>query len=186
MDAFTSSFKPHPSECGRSVKLSAIDHIAPRDYLVVFFFFRLSPTSDKARIFQELEQGLFATTQQIPEILCSVSASPGDRDELQLLFDDDAGAAVSYKDYASGSLSRLWRHGRFQELEREHFPYCKLESKLLLAPVQLHSGRKRSLALQANFIDGGLILSTRIHVSVTERVRNDVASNLTVWLASVV
>ncbi|KAI6855387.1 hypothetical protein KC343_g688 [Hortaea werneckii] len=163
METLTSTFKPHRDRCGRPVKLSPIDQIAPRDYNIIYFFFRERPGEEKESIFRNLEQGLQATIAQIPELLCSVAERQGDRDELELVYGRDNGAAISFKDYTSGQSCEQWRHGSFQDLEREHFPYYKLESKLLLSSPELPGGQLRCLAMQANFIPGGLILSTRLH-----------------------
>ncbi|KAI6914897.1 hypothetical protein KC318_g315 [Hortaea werneckii] len=154
MDTFTSTFKPHRERCGRPVKLSPIDQIAPRDYHIIYFFFRQQPGIEKESIFRNLEQGLQATTAQIPELLCSVVERPGDRDELELVYGRENGAAICFKDYTSGQFGQQWQHGSFQDLEREHFPYYKLESRLLLAPPELPGGQLRCLAMQANFMLG--------------------------------
>lgn len=150
METLTSTFKPHRDRCGRPVKLSPIDQIAPRDYNIIYFFFRERPGEEKESIFRNLEQGLQATIAQIPELLCSVAERQGDRDELELVYGRDNGAAISYKDYTSGQSCEQWRHGSFRDLEREHFPYYKLESKLLLSSPELPGGQLRCLAMQAN------------------------------------
>ncbi|KAI6823988.1 hypothetical protein KC332_g8548 [Hortaea werneckii] len=163
METITSTFKPHRERCGRPVKLSPIDQIAPRDYHIIYFFFQQQPGVEKESIFRNLEQGLQATIAQIPELLCSVVERRGDRDELELVYGTENGAAICFKDYTSGQLGQQWQHGSFHDLEREHFPYYKLESRLLLATPELSGGQLRCLAMQANFIPGGLILSTRLH-----------------------
>ncbi|RMZ07908.1 hypothetical protein D0864_01896 [Hortaea werneckii] len=154
METLTSTFKPHRDRCGRPVKLSPIDQIAPRDYNIIYFFFRERPGEEKESIFRNLEQGLQATIAQIPELLCSVAERQGDRDELELVYGRDNGAAISFKDYTSGQSCEQWRHGSFQDLEREHFPYYKLESKLLLSSPELPGGQLRCLAMQANLMLG--------------------------------
>ncbi|KAI7339884.1 hypothetical protein KC367_g8190 [Hortaea werneckii] len=154
METFTSTFKPHRERCGRPVKLSPIDRIAPRDYHIIYFFFQQQPGVEKESIFQNLEQGLQATIAQIPELLCSVVERRGDRDELELVYGRENGAAICFKDYTSGQLGQQWQHGSFHDLEREHFPYYKLESRLLLATPELSGGQLRCLAMQANFMLG--------------------------------
>ena len=150
METFTSTFKPHRERCGQPVKLSPIDQIAPRDYHIIYFFFRHQPGVEKEGIFRNLERGLQATIAQIPELLCSVVERQGDRDELELMYGRENGAAICFKDYTLGQFSQQWQHGSFQDLEREHFPYYKLESKLLLAAPEVPGAQLRCLAMQAN------------------------------------
>ncbi|KAJ6786417.1 hypothetical protein PWT90_04039 [Aphanocladium album] len=158
--------KPDPSSHGQLVKLSAIDQIAPRDYLRTFLFFPLSPTADKHQIFDALYMALARTASEIPEILCCVQLSTGShREEVELLFDSAIGAEVHYTDYTSSRLRGLWTCGTFEQLEREHFPLSKIPGHLLFGIATALSGEAQlpALTLHANFIQGGLVLNIRLH-----------------------
>lgn len=166
METLTTILKPDAAACGRTINLSAIDQIAPRDYLAVHFFFRLRPDANKLRIFQQLETGLLRASREVPEVLCSVGHCANERDELELLYHSESGASVTYKDYTTGSLRNQWPHGSFDDLERAHYPYAKLDRRLVLGVGEpSDAARKPSLAVQANFIEGGLVLTTCLHVS---------------------
>lgn len=166
MDTITSIVKADPEACGRTIKLSQIDQIAPRDYVVHFTCFRLCDGEDKERIFKRLETGLLNATKEIPQTLCSVRKCQNDREELELVYSSTSGATIVFKDYTCTRSKASWPHGSYDDLERQHFPLSKLERHLLL-PLDNASEPDQfpSLALQANFIQGGLILTSCLHVS---------------------
>ncbi|KAI8407705.1 hypothetical protein FOFC_13146 [Fusarium oxysporum] len=108
---FTSTtIQPQPNTHGRIVKLSAIDQIAPRDYISSCLFFPVSQNSDKRHIFHLFERALVNTISDIPELACSVRRPIGnDREEVELLFDSKQGARLNYRDYTAPELRTLWK-----------------------------------------------------------------------------
>lgn len=168
METLTTTITPDVRVCGQTIQLSPIDQIAPRDYNVVFLFFPLDRNANKVRIFQELEVALSRTAEQVPQIVSIVRKCQNNRGELELQYNANHGAHLSLKDYTTSSTSHLWPHGSFAELESEHFPMLKLERHLLLnIDHKLKLDQYDSLpglCVQANFIEGGLILSTCLHV----------------------
>lgn len=166
MEAITSMIRPNPDLYGRTTRLSVIDQIAPRDYNSIHFFFRLPKDADKRLIFKDLEGGLLATAYQIPQLMCCICKADNDRDELELRYSAKSGATIAYRDYTSPKLRDQWPHGNFDDLEREHFPLTKLERQRVLAATPPPGAeRLPALAVQANFIEGGLILTACLHVS---------------------
>lgn len=178
MEAVTTLIRPAEELCSRTIRLSAIDQIAPRDYNVVHLFFRLPGKASKLRIFQELEIALVNTASEIPEVVCVVRKCKNDREEVELVYNPSSGAELSFQDYACSSNEHQWPHGTFDDLAREHFPMSKLERRLLLGPLKpLDDGQVPGLVLRANFIQGGLILSTSLHVSLV-RARGGLLAQL--------
>lgn len=168
MDTTTSIIRPDPASYGKTTRLSVIDQIAPRDYTSIHFFFRLSDDADKGSIFNNLETGLLKTAHEIPQLMCCICKADNDRDELELRYSANSGAIITYKDYTSAKLRDQWPNGRsFDDLEREHFPLSKLERhRVLAATPPPGAERLPALAVQANFIEGGLILTACLHVRI--------------------
>ncbi|KAF5716905.1 trichothecene 3-o-acetyltransferase [Fusarium mundagurra] len=121
---FTSTtIQPQPSAHGKIVKLSAIDQIAPRDYISSCLYFPVSQNADKRHISHLFERALVSTIVDIPELACSVRRPiENDREEVELLFDSNQGARLNYKDYTAPELRTLWKFGTFHQLERDYFP----------------------------------------------------------------
>ncbi|KAH7142066.1 hypothetical protein EDB81DRAFT_653803 [Dactylonectria macrodidyma] len=160
--------QPQPSTHGKVVKLSVIDQIAPRDYISLCLFFRLSSDADTRWIFRVLEMALLNTVDDIPELACCVRKNTSNgREEVQLLFDTSKGVEIHYKDYTSSKLRGLWKFGTFDQLEQEHFPLTKMPRHIVFGTsAKLEENISLpSLVVQANFIPGGLILGSCLHVS---------------------
>ncbi|KAJ4244188.1 hypothetical protein NW762_014569 [Fusarium torreyae] len=158
--------KPHPDSHGDVVKLSAIDQIAPRDYISTCLFFRHAADLDKEHILSALIEALSRTVADIPELACCVQKRvDNSREEVELLFDSTRGVEIYYKDYTSPELSNMWLYGSFDQLERQHFPVNKMPRHLVFGPpaVLVDHARIPSLIVQISFLPGGLILGSRLH-----------------------
>ena len=142
-----------------------IDQIAPRDYVASYFFFRLHQDTDNASVYSVLEQGFHTTVQQVPELMYCICKSEGTRNELELRLHEDSGATITMKDFTRGGSDQQWKPGTFEDLERDHFPLQSLPQEYVLARTEF-SGQAclPTLAMQANFIEGGLILTGCLHV----------------------
>ncbi|KAF4415547.1 trichothecene 3-O-acetyltransferase [Fusarium acutatum] len=163
---FTSTtIKPQPNAHGKIVKLSAIDQIAPRDYISSCLYFPVSQNADKRHIFHLFERALVNTIIDIPELACSVRRPIGnDREEVELLFDSNQGATLNYKDYTAPELRVLWKFGTFHQLEKDHFPLNIPRHIIFGTSAKLVPGASiPALVLQCNFIPGGLVLGTCLH-----------------------
>lgn len=157
----------HPNSHGQVVRLSAIDQIAPRDYISTCLFFRHSPDADKQQIFLALHKSLLMTVNDIPELTCCVQKRvDNSREEVELVFDSARGVEIYYKDYNSPHLRGLWTYGSFDQLEREHFPHSKMPRSLVFGPSSKLKDNVKlpSVIVQVNFIPGGLIIGSQLHV----------------------
>ncbi|KPM43806.1 hypothetical protein AK830_g2727 [Neonectria ditissima] len=124
--------RPHPDSDGQVVKLSAIDQIAPRDYMSICLFFRLASDADTEQIFSVLHKALLRSVGDIPELACCVQKrTDSSREEVELLFDSSKGVEIHYKDYTSPELRDQWTLGTFDQLEQEHFPLNKMPRHII-------------------------------------------------------
>ncbi|KAH7002806.1 hypothetical protein EDB82DRAFT_421510 [Fusarium venenatum] len=161
--------RPQPDSHGQVVKLSAIDQIAPRDYMSICLFFRQAPDADKDQILSTLRKAILKAVLDIPELACCVQKrADNSREEVELVFDSTKGVEIHHKDYTTSELCGLWKYGTFDQLEQQHFPLNKLPS----------------LIVQANFIPGGLIIGSRLHVGFDfNHVAGDGKCNFMLWSA---
>ncbi|KAF5620069.1 hypothetical protein F52700_11389 [Fusarium sp. NRRL 52700] len=171
--------RAHRNSQGQVVRLSAIDQIAPRDYISTCLFFRHSPDADKQQIFLALYRALLVTVNDIPELTCCVQKRvDSSREEVELVFDSARGVEIYYKDYNSPQLSGLWTYGNFDQLEEEHFPHSKIPRGLVFGPSSKLKDNVKlpSLVVQASFIPGGLIIGSQLH-----HVAGDGQCNFMLW-----
>ncbi|KAF5589867.1 hypothetical protein FPANT_6200 [Fusarium pseudoanthophilum] len=169
----------HRNSQGQVVRLSAIDQIAPRDYISTCFFFRHSPDADKEQIFLALHRALLVTVNDIPELTCCVQKRiDSSREEVELVFDSARGVEIYYKDYNCAQLCGLWTYGNFDQLEEEHFPHSKIPRSLVFGPSSKLKDNVKlpSLIVQASFIPGGLIIGSQLH-----HVAGDGQCNFMLW-----
>jgi len=164
METSTTTIRPHPTVLGQVTKLSNIDQIAPRCYVATYYFFSLPENTDKLALFRHIEHGFFTTVQQMPDLMCCICDSDGNRDELELRLHGDSGATISMRDFTNSS-DRQWTPGTFDDLKQNHFPLQNLPQEQVLAQTEF-PGQVcvPTLAMQANFIEGGLILTGCLHV----------------------
>jgi hypothetical protein len=164
METSTTTVRPHPTILGHVTKLSMIDQIAPRDYVATYLFFPLPDDTDKLALFRHIEHGFYTTVQQVPDLMCCICKSDGDRNELELRLHGDSGATISMRDFTECHEGQ-WSPGTYDDLDRDHFPLQSLPQEHVLAQTEF-PGQVclPTLAMQANFIQGGLILTTCLHV----------------------
>lgn len=170
METVTTTVRPCPTTLGQTTKLSTIDQIAPRDYVASYFFFRLPKGTDNVAVFQLLEHAFHTTVQQIPDLMCCICKSDGARDELELRLHGDSGATITMKDFSNLAYDGQWTPGTFDDLERGHFSLQDLPQSHILAQTEF-PGQVclPTLAMQANFVEGGLVLTGCLHVSIAPR-----------------
>jgi hypothetical protein len=165
METVTTTVRPCPTTLGQTTKLSQIDQIAPRDYVASYFFFRLPTGTDNAEVFRILEEGFHTTVQQIPDLMCCICECDGGRNELELRLHGDSGATITMKDFTSSAYDGQWKPMNFDQLERDHFPLQSLPQEHILAQTEFPDQVcLPTLAMQANFIKGGLVLTGCLHV----------------------
>jgi hypothetical protein len=167
METVTTTVRPCPTTLGQTTKLSQIDQIAPRDYVASYFFFRLPAGTDNTEVFRILEEGFHTTVQQIPDLMCCICECGGGRNELELRLHGDSGATITMKDFTSTAYDGQWTPGNFDQLERDHFPLQSLPQAHILAQTEFPDQVcLPTLAMQANFIEGGLVLTGCLHVCI--------------------
>lgn len=169
MEAITTVVKPASSWIGQVVELGPIDQIAPRCYMTAFFCLRLAPDITTAKIIKRLQRMIFRAVQEIPQLATTVVPRNNSREELELRYLEDSGARLTFKDYTAEYLKHEWRHGNFEDLAKDHFPYEKLERRTLIEGINPAERNKPLVALmvQANRIPGGLLLVSALHVCKT-------------------
>ncbi|WPG98194.1 Hypothetical protein R9X50_00098100 [Acrodontium crateriforme] len=162
MDTICTVVAPDEQSWGCTIKLSPIDQIAPRDYNVLHLFFRLGDDFSNRDLFRQLETAVLKTARDIPQLACGVRKCANSREELELAYSANFGAHVVFRD-----LVPIWPHGNFDSLAKEHFPMPKLERRFLLN-IDYTQEVLPGLVIQANFIEGGLILTTALHHTICD------------------
>jgi len=177
METSTTTIRPHPILLGHVTKLSMIDQIAPRDYVASYLFFALPEDTDKFALFRQIEQGFYTAMQQVPDLMCCVCKSDGDRNELELRLHGDSGATITMKDFTI-CREHQWSPGTFDDLARDHFPLQSLPQEHVLAQTEF-PGQVclPTLAVQANFVQGGLVLTACLHVCFIPFSQRESAAN---------
>ena len=172
---------PRETFCEDVIPLSSMDQHALRIYSQGVIVFKTEPNQDIYNIIQHLKNGLQGALSEIPDFAGRIVPKPGStRQELDLILGPDSGAPFKTVDHSSSSCtgdSLDWCHellrGRtFADLEKENFPLTKLPEKVLLMP---HATSEDDcpegvpgLLVQANIIDGGLLLGFAWHHTVSD------------------
>ncbi len=161
------------------VPLSPIDQIMVRVYVTCIFCFPLPLGTDHQTLCSRLKGGLSLTLSEIPFIGGCIVPEEGDRGRLQILVGEGYGIRFSYRDYTDGSSQKLWPKS-YNELKAAQFPISALDAGKL-SPLDMvpTSPTPAVMAVQANFINGGLLLTTCIHHSASDGT--GLATVLKVW-----
>ncbi|KAL8380588.1 hypothetical protein RB595_005047 [Gaeumannomyces hyphopodioides] len=127
--------------------------------------FSLPSGADKAKIFENLRAGLAHTVLSIPFIAGHIGLEEGsdpDENRVQIL-DSSDGVLFRYKDL-TGNLPS------YADLKKQNFPLRHLPSAQIF-PVGIIPGSPALVfASQANFVDGGLLLTAAIHHAAGDAV----------------
>ncbi|KAK2759853.1 hypothetical protein FQN54_002587 [Arachnomyces sp. PD_36] len=146
-------------------KLSTLDMNMPRLYAVRWILcFSLSPSSDKAQIYETLRIGLARTLSSFPWLAGDIGPEEGHATQgnrIQIV--DSIGGVNFLKKDLSSTLPT------YEELQKQRFPLSVL-SKAPLSPlgVMPEPPRQPVMAAQANFIEGGLLLALASHHSLCD------------------
>ncbi|KAJ5317877.1 Transferase [Penicillium antarcticum] len=139
-------------------ELTALERIGPKGYLRYIFPFQLKGGYDIEEVAQMLRSGYIALTQRMPEVACEAVPNPDSKQKgvvkLQRQDDEDAFRIV-VKDLRQSFPST------FAELKSKHFPVSSFDADTFCRrSVWPSAGERLPISLvQANFINGGLILS---------------------------
>ena len=126
--------------------------------------FPLDSKAEKLRVYKDLREGLAHTITKIPWIAGKLEqqegSSPGES-KIQVV-DGDLGVRFRFNDL-SGELPS------YEHLKAAHFPLSKF-STTQLSPLNVmpQSADVPVMAAQANFVDGGLLLTIGAHHSVCD------------------
>lgn len=143
--------------------LTPLDLLMPRTYVIgITLSWPISRRVNIEDVYNHLKVGLRQTINEIPFVGGSVvpAYSPG-RFHVETLPEDFEGDQLIFKDLRSGS-GNTWPHS-YKSLRKAGFPSIPFTDECL-TPSKRYISKERIpvIAVQANFIDGGLIL----HLSV--------------------
>ncbi|KAM3065609.1 Acyltransferase boa11 [Clarireedia jacksonii] len=143
--------------------LTPLDLLMPRTYVIgITLSWPISRRVNIEDVYNHLKSGLKQTIAEIPFVGGSVvpTTSCG-KFQIETLPEDFKGEQLIFNDLRSGSGTN-WPHS-YKSLRKAGFP-CYIFAEECLTPSKRYLGMERMpvIAVQANFIDGGLIL----HLSV--------------------
>ncbi|GKU08253.1 unnamed protein product [Fusarium langsethiae] len=146
-------------------KLTPLDMNLPRLYGARWVLcFPLLQGSDKSQVYDKLKQGLAHTVVSIPWISGTIGPEEGrdpDDGRIQILESPDP-VSFPYKDLTGIMPS-------YAELKEQNFPLSAL-SMAQLGPIDaMPQGPQQPVfATQANFVEGGLLLTVGVHHSACD------------------
>ncbi|KAM0797384.1 transferase [Usnea florida] len=129
--------------------------------------FRLDAQADPRKVYWELRCGLSDALAEFPFFAGRVVLGNAARDRIEIRVLPDDGVLFRYNDLTASKLQHPFPS--FDELEQAHFPASKLDRSL--TPLdETFSSRAVDpcLVLQANFIQGGLLLAFCPHHSTSD------------------
>ncbi|RDL41613.1 Uncharacterized protein BP5553_01592 [Venustampulla echinocandica] len=145
-------------------RLSPLDMNMPRLYGTRWILsFPLESGADKAQIYEGLRRGLAHTISSIPWIAGNIGPEDGrDLKENRVqIVDSSTGVRFQYNDL-TGALPS------YAELKAEHFPLSKFTTAQLSPLGVMPEPPEPVMAAQANFIEGGLLLTVGVHHAVCD------------------
>ncbi|KAM0402765.1 hypothetical protein ACHAPZ_004256 [Fusarium culmorum] len=146
-------------------KLTPLDMNLPRLYGARWILcFPLLPGSDKLQVYDKLKQGLAHTVVSIPWITGTIGPEEGrdpDDGRIQIL-ESPGPISFPYKDLTGIVPS-------YTELKEQNFPLSAL-STAQFGPIDaIPQGPQQSVFVaQANFVEGGLLLTVGVHHSACD------------------
>ncbi|KAK0115893.1 hypothetical protein ONS95_012939 [Cadophora gregata] len=150
------------------MKLSPIDQNMPRLYGGRWILcFPLPAGVDMSVVFENLKRGLAQTIASIPWLAGDVGPEKGSdpKDARLQVVEGKGGVNFVYKDLTSILPS-------FADLRKDNFTFSKLTTPLV-SPLQVIQEAQPVFAAQANFIEGGLLLTVGNHHAVCDGAARD-------------
>ncbi|KAH7377994.1 transferase [Cadophora sp. MPI-SDFR-AT-0126] len=150
------------------LKLSPLDQNMPRLYGSRWILcFPLSVDADKGVIFEILKKGLAHTIASIPWLAGDIAPELGSdpKDARVQVVEGKRGVEFIYKDLTAILPS-------YADLKKDNFSFSKLTTPLI-SPLQVIQQAQPVFAAQANFIQGGLLLSVGNHHTVSDAAAGD-------------
>lgn len=146
--------------------LTPLDMNMPRLYGMRWILcFPLDSKASKLNVYEDLRAGLAHTITKIPWIagkLVQQEGSSTNESKIQVV-DGDLGVRLKFNDLATTNFPS------YEQLNAAHFPLSKLPTAQLSPLNVMPQGTDIPvMAAQANFIDGGLLLTIGAHHSVCD------------------
>ena len=149
------------------VKLSPLDQFTNRVYTPLLLLFKIDASVQRDIICSDLQIGLSSLINDVPFIAGNVVLEDEETGNLQIDIPDDAGVMFSVREMSDPTKRPVLD---FEELKKAAFSSSLLDpselSPLHFAPEPVAP----VLAVQANFIRGGLILAVFIHHSAADAI----------------
>ena len=155
------------------IHLSVLDQQAQRHYAKPVLFFKLDHKGINDPVIDHLRKGLSVALSETPDFASTVAPVPGStRKELQLQLNPESGAAWRVVDYTADENRDSWSYGTFDELAEKHFSLTDVPLERLVSPALVDISEEvrelRSLSIQLNLIEGGVILAVCWHHTVSD------------------
>lgn len=166
----TTVVRPSIPQSEHVVRLSTLDQCMPRKHLTFVFCFQLDGNISPCTIIRQLKQSLAAALTELPQFAGVIQPAKNDRKEVQLYIEPESGSlfrscSLSQND-GSSAQGTEWS---FDGLAKAHFPLSYIEDRFQVPSETMATpSGVRCLAVQANFINGGLILAIHVHHSLTD------------------
>ena len=169
--------KPAPAQV---VALSPADEHMADTYICYLMLFPLSPSSNNQEVYSTLKTGLSLTLSEIPFIggyLASVAGAGGTR--FQIRIDKDYGMRLVYRDFTAPDTQAKFKYS-YAELKEDLFPVSAFKpGELMPVPFTAQTPEPAVMAVQTNFINGGLIMCVCLHHKASDALA--LAAILKAW-----
>ncbi|QPH15634.1 hypothetical protein C2857_000099 [Epichloe festucae Fl1] len=162
----------------KAIQLSTLDQHAVRIYSSFVLVFETEPCADPEDILVHLKTGLGGALTEFPEFAATVVPKAGSsRNELELQVGPESGALFRAVDHSSGLSDSDECHDglrgvTYEQLESNNFPLTHLPKDLFFTqhakPDDDSPDGIPVLLVQANIIDGGLLVGVAWHHSVCD------------------
>lgn len=135
--------------------------------------FPLPPGTDKAQVYENLKEGLAHTIRSIPWVAGKVGPEKGQDPKYNRIQVVNSSAGVKFPFHDLTAILPP-----YTQLKEERFPLSKLLTAQLGPMGALPEGSDQPvMAAQANFIEGGLLLTVGVHHSVCDASALDAIVN---------
>lgn len=150
------------------IPLTPLDQMVFRIYIDFVLCFPLPVGTDQKALYLRLKHGLSETVSELPFLGGCIVPEVGRSDRVQIQINEGYGIRFLYRDYTDAAPQTSWRKS-YDELKAANFPISALDAGKL-SPIGFvpTSPTPPVMAVQASFINGGLLLTTSIHHSATD------------------
>ena len=151
------------------IDLPPIDQSMLRSYIDFVLCFRLHPEAIPRNVYWHLRCGLSDALVEFPFFAGRIVKHDTARNRVQINLSDGDGVPFKYNNLTSPDTQSSFPH--FDHLEQAHFPPSRFDSSLSSVREKFPTGSDYpALLLQANFIQGGLLLTISPHHSTSDAV----------------